>query len=49
MPVVVHRNKMRAGSKEDPTMNATTHIFLVTPIILMIVGTPALIWLMRKY
>jgi len=49
MLVVVHRNKMRAGSKEDTTMNATTHIFLVTPIVLLIVGMPALIWMMRKY
>lgn len=49
MVLVVHRNKMRAGSKEDPIMNATTHIFLVTPIVLLIVGMPALIWMMRKY
>lgn len=49
MALVVHRNRMRAGSKEDPAMDTTTHIFLVTPIVLLIVGTPALIWLMRKY
>jgi len=30
-------------------MNASPHIFLFTPIFLLIVGTPALIWLMRKY
>jgi hypothetical protein len=30
-------------------MNSATHIFLFTPIFLLIVGTPALIWLMRKY
>lgn len=30
-------------------MTTPTTIFLLTPIFLLLVGTPALIWLLRKY
>lgn len=49
MEVVVHRNKIGVGSKEEPVMDAPITIFLFTPIFLFLVGTPALIWLLRKH
>jgi hypothetical protein len=49
MAVVVHRNKIGVGSKEEPVMDASVTIFLLTPIFLFLVGTPALIWLLRKH
>ena len=49
MEFVVHRNKICVGSKEEPVMNAPVTIFLLTPIFLFLVGTPALIWLLRKH
>lgn len=49
MPLVVRRNKIAVGSKEEPTMLLTTRIFLFTPIFLFVVGLPALIWMLRRY
>jgi hypothetical protein len=49
MEVVVQRNKIAVGSKEEPTMMLPIRLFLFTPIFLLIVGTPALIWLLRRY
>jgi hypothetical protein len=49
MPLVVHRNKIRVGSMEEPTMTVPIKIFLFTPIFLLLVGMPALIWMLRKY
>ena len=49
MEVVVQRNKIAVGSKEEPTMTLPIKLFLFTPIFLLIVGTPALIWMLRRY
>ena len=49
MPPVVQRNKIPVGSKEEPTMNIPIKVFLFTPIFLLLIGTPALIWMLRKY
>jgi hypothetical protein len=49
MPLIVRRSKIALGSKEEPIMNIPIRIFLFTPIFLLLVGTPALIWMLRKY
>jgi len=49
MPLVVHRNKIATGSKEEPAMLVPVRIFLFTPIFLLLAGLPALIWMLRKY
>jgi hypothetical protein len=34
---------------EEPAVNVPISLFLFTPICLLIVGLPALIWMLRKY